>query len=282
MNNNLLRSLSTLLAWTVLWPLNAAGQHPSLPDSLCRAYVTTAYASPDSGVRISELKRCGPSGASAIAQLIRSANTHHDEAYSSNLLFLSQVTSPGIQAAAASLVQDRSAPVDSRLVGLSILVQQYLGATAGIAFPDGTPPERMTPQTSCLLIGNRQAPPARTTSLRLLTENLMNDPTQPGAIRTASRCVPEGLKPKYVPHIEVSRVKISPACLGGARVRNELDELLTLTWKATVGTKHGAIKVREHNQMIFTPGVEGKVNFYSEDGSQFVGQVVLSEKLRCK
>jgi hypothetical protein len=278
------RSLFTLCALSVCLPLRAIGQQASQRrDSLCAAYVLTASASPDSGVRIRALKECGSGGINTIAQLVRAANTHRDPAYLRDLGFLAQVKAAPIEAAAASLVQDRTAAIDARFVGLNILVQQAFGRMTEITIPDGTPPERVTAKTDCLLAGSGLAQSgSATASLRQLTEGIIQDQTQPEALRSLSLCVRRGLQPKYVPRIDASRIRITGACAGGVRLRSDLDEGVTLSWRARTGSRHGLVRVREHTQIIFSPLVNGTVLFYNADGSQFVSQVVVSKKDKCR
>jgi hypothetical protein len=278
-----LRRLSALLPLSMCYSLQAMGQRvSSAPDSLCAVYAATATILPDSGVRIRALKQCGSDGVAAIAQLIHSASTRRDRAYLRDLVFEAQVKAPLIEAAATALFQDRAAPIEARFAGLNILLQQYFGPAVGIAVPDRTPPDRMTTRTACLLAGNAKAQsPTVTAALRQLIERVMGDPSQPEAIRTASRCVREGLAPRYVSSIDISRISITAACAAGASVRNDLDEMATLSWRAAVGSTRGAIKVREHSQIIFTPGVEGAIRFFNADGTQFIGQVTLRKQDKC-
>lgn len=278
------RSLVALCALPISWSLAASGQQVSQePDSLCSSYIATATSSPDAGVRIRALRQCGSGGINAIAELVRAASAHSDPAYLRELGFLAQIKASPIEAAATSLVENRSASIAARFVGLNILVQQDLGRASGIAIPDGTPAERVTTRTDCLLTGGARAPsPAATASLRQLTEGIIQDATQPEPLKILSLCVRRNLKPTYVPRIDASRIKISAACAGGVRIRSDLDEGVTLSWKERTGPRHGLVLVRQHTQVIFSPLVNGTVLFYNADGSQFVGQVVVSKKDKCR
>lgn len=199
----------------------AQGQQPPATNSTCRRLLQIASMSLDAAVRSRGLAYCGPDGRAVEVQLIRRGASHRDESFLRDLVAAADVKDPAIFSAAIDLAQNRSATVESRVAGLDILVRQLFGMQSGVAVPDNTPPNRMTDQTHCLVVGATSASnaPGDEARLRSMTESIMQDPTQPPAVRAVSRCVRERLAPAYVPSVDTTKLHFSTACAGGIRIR---------------------------------------------------------------
>lgn len=257
---------------------SALSQQP-VADTTCDAFTRLASSSPEAAIRRSIPRQC-PQTSGIVAQLIRGARGRNESEFLQNLLYAGSFPDPAIASAATDVFADRGATTPVRLTALTILVRQYLGTSAGVAMPDNTPIERMTENTRCLLV--RWSPvrsPAATAALRSATEAAWADQGQPAAIRAFSRCVRVALAPTWQPPIDVSRIHLTPACRQMVRVRNDLNEMVTLEWSVVNTTHHAKIEVPAGRQIVFPVDADGVVRFTR--AQQLVG-VVSTGKNMCK
>lgn len=146
--------------------------------------------------------------------------------------------------------------------------------------PDNTPINQMTDRTHCLLV-NWSAPRSLTgtATLRSTTEAIWSDASEPAPLRAFSRCVRMALAPAWLPPIDASRIHLSPACREMVRIRNDLNETVTLDWQVLNTNRHAKIEVPPGKQIVFPVDRNGTVQF--KHGQQIVGQVSTGAK-ECK
>jgi hypothetical protein len=266
-----------VLSATVATP--ALSQQIVVADSSCDSFTRLASSSPDAAVRRSVPSQCAQSAAT-VAQLIRGARGRSEPDFLRSLLYTASFSDPAIASAATDVLGDRAASIGARLTSLTILVRQSLGRGAGVAVPDNTPIDRMTERTHCLLVNwSPPSSPAVTAGLRSAMEGIWADQGQPAPLRAFARCVRAALAPTWLPPIDISRIHLSPACREMVRVRNDLNDVVTLDWQVLNTKRHAKIDVPAAKQIVFPVDMDGVVRFTR--GQQLVGEVSTGKNM-CK